>query len=75
MNKSDIERDYYMLHGPLAKKGYDWWWHSLTAYNKETKEAKAFFIEYFVCNPALAEDIYKRIIQIMKLMILIKIKN
>ncbi|MDO5825666.1 MAG: tocopherol cyclase family protein [Methanosphaera sp.] len=56
MNKSDLERDYFMLTGPLAKKGYDWWWHSLTAYNKETKEAKAFFIEYFVCNPALAED-------------------
>ncbi|MBR0472496.1 MAG: hypothetical protein IJI98_07355 [Methanosphaera sp.] len=56
MNKSDITRNHYMLHGPLAKKGYDWWWHSLTAYNKETKEPKAFFIEYFVCNPALAED-------------------
>ena len=56
MNKSDLERDYYMLKGPLAKKGYDWWWHSLTAYNKETGEAKPFFIEYFVCNPALAED-------------------
>ena len=45
-----------MLKGPLAKKGYDWWWHSLTAYNKETGEAKPFFIEYFVCNPALAEE-------------------
>ena len=56
LNKSDLERDYYMLKGPLAKKGYDWWWHSLTAYNKKTKEAKAFFIEYFVCNPALSED-------------------
>ena len=56
VNKSDMERDYYMLKGPLAKKGYDWWWHSLTAYNKKTKEPKAFFIEYFVCNPALAED-------------------
>ena len=56
MNKSDLERDYYMLKGPLAKQGYDWWWHSLTAYNKETGEAKPFFIEYFVCNPALAED-------------------
>ncbi len=26
MNKSDITRDAYMLKGPLAKKGYDWWW-------------------------------------------------
>ena len=44
------------LKGPLAKKGYDWWWHSLTAYNKKTGEPKPFFIEYFVCNPELAEE-------------------
>lgn len=56
MNKSDLTRDYYMLKGPLAKQGFDWWWHSLTAYNRETGEAKPFFIEYFVCNPAIAED-------------------
>ena len=47
MNKSDYNRDLYMLRGPLAKKGYDWWWHSLTAYNKETGEEKPFFIEYY----------------------------
>ena len=23
MNKSDLKRDYFMLKGPLAKKGYD----------------------------------------------------
>jgi hypothetical protein len=45
-----------MLKGSLAKQGYDWWWHSLTAYNRETGEARPFFIEYFTCNPALAED-------------------
>ena len=28
MNKSDLKRDHYMLKGPLAKQGYDWWWHS-----------------------------------------------
>lgn len=43
MNKSDLKRDYFMLKGPLAKKGYDWWWHSLTAYNKKTGEPKPFF--------------------------------
>ena len=32
MNKSDLKRDYFMLKGPLAKKGYDWWWHSFTGY-------------------------------------------
>ncbi|BCN29296.1 tocopherol cyclase family protein [Anaeromicropila herbilytica] len=56
MNKSDISRDYYMLKGPLAKKGYDWWWHNFTGYHKKTGEPKTFFIEYFVCNPAIGGD-------------------
>lgn len=55
MNKSDITRDYCMLQGPLAKKGYDWWWHSFTAYHKQTGRPKTFYIEYFLCNPALAQ--------------------
>lgn len=55
MNKSDITRDYCMLRGPLAKKGYDWWWHSFTAHHKVTGQAKTFYIEYFLCNPALAQ--------------------
>ena len=41
-----------MLKGALAKEGYDWWWHSFTARNKETKEERPFFVEFFVCNPA-----------------------
>ena len=45
-----------MLHGPLAHLGYDWWWHSFTAQDAETGEDKPFFIEFFICNPALAED-------------------
>lgn len=56
MNKSDITRDYFMLKGPLAKKGYDWWWHSFTAENAQTGEEQPFFIEFFVCNPALGGD-------------------
>ena len=55
-SKHDINRNECMLRGPLRKQGYDWWWHSLTARHAETGEEKAFFIEYFVCNPALAED-------------------
>ena len=55
-NKSDIERNGFRLTGPLAKRGYDWWWHNMTAINKKTGEEKPFFIEYFVCNPALAKD-------------------
>jgi hypothetical protein len=53
VNKSDLSRDFYMLKGPLTKKGYDWWWHNFTGYRRETGEAKTFFVEYFVCNPAL----------------------
>ena len=56
MNKSDITRNYCMLKGPLAKKGYDWWWHSFTAEHVQTGQRKAFYIEYFLCNPALAQE-------------------
>ncbi len=45
-----------MLKGALAKKGYDWWWHSFTGYHRTTGEPKSFFIEYYVCNPALGGD-------------------
>lgn len=45
-----------MLKGSLAKRGYDWWWHSFTGYHKETGEEKAFFIEYFIVNPSLGQD-------------------
>lgn len=55
-NTHDITRNACMLHGPLAHLGYDWWWHSFTAQDAETGEDKPFFIEFFVCNPALAED-------------------
>lgn len=49
----DISRDTFMLTGPLAQRGYDWWWHSFTAHHAETGQEKAFFIEFFCCNPAL----------------------
>ncbi|MBQ8954147.1 MAG: hypothetical protein IJ048_08530 [Clostridia bacterium] len=55
-NHHDITRDACMLHGPLRHRGYDWWWHSFTAQDAETGEDKPFFIEFFLCNPALAED-------------------
>ena len=55
-NKSDISRNQWMLKGPLAKRGYDWWWHSFTAENAKTGEKKPFYVEFFTCNPALAED-------------------
>lgn len=57
MNKSDLKRNYCMLDGRFAKKGYDWWWHNFTAVNTKTGEEKSFFIEYFTCNPALANTL------------------
>ena len=55
-NIHDTSRNEFMLHGPLAHHGYDWWWHSFTAQDTQTGEDKPFFIEFFICNPALAED-------------------
>ena len=55
-NVHDITRNACMLKGPLARCGYDWWWHSFTAQDAETGEDRPFFIEFFVCNPALGED-------------------
>ncbi len=56
MNKSDLKRNNYRLKGPLAKKGYDWWWHSFTGKHHKTGEEKSFYIEYFVINPEISPD-------------------
>ena len=45
-----------MLRGPLRRRGYDWWWHSFTAVDELTGEERPFFVEFFLCDPALAED-------------------
>lgn len=55
-NRHDIRRDAYMLKGPLAYHGYDWWWHSFTAQDAETGEDRPFFIEFFVINPGISEE-------------------
>ena len=36
------DRNGYMLKGVLSRRGYDWWWHSFTAENQLTGEAKPF---------------------------------
>ena len=56
MNKSDLRRNYPMLHGRFLKKGYDWWWHNFTAVNEKTGAEKSFFIEFFTVNPARKND-------------------
>ncbi len=47
----DNSRNAFMLSGKFAKRGYDWWWHSFTAKHEVTGEEKAFFVEFFTCNP------------------------
>ena len=42
-----------MLDGKFAKRGYDWWWHSFTAIDDADGEEVPFFVEFFLCNPAL----------------------
>ena len=55
-DRHDTGRDAFQLEGPLAAKGYDWWWHSFTAKDAETGKRKPFFIEFFICNPALGGE-------------------
>ena len=55
-NRSDIRKNEYMLVRGLAKQGYDWWWHSFTGRSETTGKERAFFVEFFICNPALSED-------------------
>ena len=50
-SKKDIRRNACQLYGDQAKCGYDWWWHSFTARHEQTGEERAFFIEFFLCNP------------------------
>ena len=56
-NLHDISRDACQLFGGQAKCGYDWWWHSFTGRHAETGEEKAFFIEFFLCNPKSGKDV------------------
>ena len=51
------DRNIYMLTGKLARRGYDWWWHSLSATDRQTGQRQPFFIEYFVINPALGGEV------------------
>jgi len=51
-NKHDTSRNTCQLFCGQAKCGYDWWWHSFTAHHEKTGEERAFFIEFFLCNPA-----------------------
>lgn len=56
MNRSDLNRNAYMLRGSMARRGYMRWWHSFIGICPDTGEARTFFIEYFVINPGLGGD-------------------
>ncbi|MCP4744874.1 MAG: hypothetical protein GY874_01860 [Desulfobacteraceae bacterium] len=49
----DLGKKYGFTGNPLHEQGYDWWWHSLVAINRQTGEKQPFFIEYYVINPGL----------------------
>lgn len=56
MNLSDLARNSRMPSGHLAKRGYMRWWHSFWGANVRTGETRAFFVEFFVINPALGGE-------------------
>lgn len=58
MKRKEQRKNLYKLTGNFAKNGYDWWWHSFTAIDEETKEEKAFYVEYFIINPKISPDKY-----------------
>lgn len=55
-NKKSAKKNGYQLNGTLKRNGYDWWWHSFTAYNRKTHEEKPFYIEFFIMNPELCKN-------------------
>jgi len=51
MNRSDQDRNAYMLCGPHAKRGYLRWWHSFSGTSISTGARRHFFVEYLILNP------------------------
>ncbi|MBP5281114.1 MAG: hypothetical protein J6Z22_01300 [Lachnospiraceae bacterium] len=56
MNRSDQDRNAYMLCGPLARRGYLRWWHSFSGVSTQTGEKRSFFVEYMILNPIVAKQ-------------------
>lgn len=53
-NKHNLSKNSFMLNGSFKRKGYDWWWHSFTAYDEFGNEVP-FFFEFFITNPKYKE--------------------
>lgn len=56
MNKSDLNRNAYLLYGSHSQKGYMRWFHSFCGTSPQTGERRVFFIEYLIMNPELGAD-------------------
>lgn len=46
----------FHLNGPHASAGYESRWFSFSGRDAETGEERSFFIEFFMCNPALGSE-------------------
>ena len=53
--KSDLTKNEYRLTEALSQKGFELWRHHFTGINTHTLEERSFFVEYFLCNPALSK--------------------
>lgn len=53
MNRSDLDRNAYMLRGSFARRGYVRWYHSFKGTAPATGKTRTFFVEYLIMNPAL----------------------
>jgi len=47
-----LRKNKAMLSGVQKKNGYLYWWHSFTGEHAVTGEKKAFFIAFYIINPA-----------------------
>ena len=50
------KKNRFMLTKSYKKSGFDLWRHNFTAYSKKTGEAKTFFIEVYIVNPAVSPE-------------------
>ena len=50
-----LQQKFYRMHKD-NEIGYERWWHSFTGHDPQTGEEKSFFIEFYLCNPALGSE-------------------
>lgn len=55
-NKHDTDRDSFMLHGALAKQGFDVWRHCIHGVSETTGKERTFILDFGGINPQLREE-------------------